>query len=49
MKKEISYVISKVHINCKYCDKEVEGYATDECLLEMIYHVHDVHTGVNLG
>ena len=44
---DVSCTIPRIHITCKYCDKEVEGYSTDECILGMIYHVHDLHTGVN--
>ena len=39
--------ITKLHINCKYCDEEVEGWSDSECILEMIYHVHEKHIGIN--
>jgi len=41
---EISWApITIMHINCKYCDKEVEGTSDAECILNLVYHLHEEH------
>ncbi len=43
--KELDYTwtIPKLHIECKYCKEPVEGTSGEECILNMIYHVHEKH------
>ena len=40
----IDNVITKSIIGCRYCGDRIEGNSDPEVLVELIYHIHDIHT-----